>query len=185
MGSWGESAYGEEHAESVVLAVAVAAGEAAVQFDDAVERAIAVITTDGSRFQTIQVFSRVAQRVSAVQSNVFRFTRDVNMTIVGINFATLSGSTCATNRKLTIACGGSAAVPPGGAAITLGNVMTAGDSLTKFTSNDSLLRHETAHTWQWAFLGAFTFSAMWLAGGGAVCSNPIERAAGIKGVNVG
>ena len=35
-GSWGESAGGEEHAEPVVVAVAVAAGEAAVEFDDPV-----------------------------------------------------------------------------------------------------------------------------------------------------
>lgn len=35
-GSWGEAAGGEEHAESVVVAVAVAAGEAAVEFDDPV-----------------------------------------------------------------------------------------------------------------------------------------------------
>ena len=35
-GSWGESAGGEEHAEPVVVAVAEAAGEAAVQFDDPV-----------------------------------------------------------------------------------------------------------------------------------------------------
>lgn len=37
-GSWGESAGGEEHAEAVVVAVAVAAGEAAVQLDDPVHR---------------------------------------------------------------------------------------------------------------------------------------------------
>jgi hypothetical protein len=36
-GSWGESAGGEEHAEAVVLAVAIAAGEAAVELDDPVE----------------------------------------------------------------------------------------------------------------------------------------------------
>ena len=35
-GSWGESAGGEEHAEPVVVAVAEAAGEAAVQLDDPV-----------------------------------------------------------------------------------------------------------------------------------------------------
>ena len=35
-GSWGESAGGEEHAEAVVVAVAVAAGEAAVELDDPV-----------------------------------------------------------------------------------------------------------------------------------------------------
>lgn len=35
-GSWGESAGGEEHAEPVVVPVAVAAGEAAVEFDDPV-----------------------------------------------------------------------------------------------------------------------------------------------------
>ena len=35
-GSWGESAGGEEHAEPVVVAVAEAAGEAAVKFDDPV-----------------------------------------------------------------------------------------------------------------------------------------------------
>ena len=37
-GSWGESAGGEEHAEPVVVAVAEAAGEAAVEFDDPVHR---------------------------------------------------------------------------------------------------------------------------------------------------
>ena len=37
-GSWGESAGGEEHAEAVVLAVAIAAGEAAVELDDPVDR---------------------------------------------------------------------------------------------------------------------------------------------------
>ena len=37
-GSWGEAAGGEEHAEAVVVAVAVAAGEAAVQLDDPVHR---------------------------------------------------------------------------------------------------------------------------------------------------
>ena len=37
-GSVGESAGGEEHAEPVVLAVAVAAGEASVQLDDPVDR---------------------------------------------------------------------------------------------------------------------------------------------------
>ena len=37
-GSWGEPAGGEEHAEAVVVAVAVAAGEAAVQLDDPVHR---------------------------------------------------------------------------------------------------------------------------------------------------
>jgi len=36
-GSWGEAAGGEEHAESVVVAVAVAAGEAAMQLDDPVD----------------------------------------------------------------------------------------------------------------------------------------------------
>ena len=35
-GSWGEPAGGEEHAEPVVVAVAEAAGEAAVQLDDPV-----------------------------------------------------------------------------------------------------------------------------------------------------
>lgn len=35
MGSWGESAGGEEHAEPVVVAVAAAACEAAVELDDA------------------------------------------------------------------------------------------------------------------------------------------------------
>ena len=35
-GSWGESAGGEEHAEPVVVPVAVAAGEAAVELDDPV-----------------------------------------------------------------------------------------------------------------------------------------------------
>ena len=36
-GSWGESAGGEEHAEPVVVPVAVAAGEAAVELDDPVD----------------------------------------------------------------------------------------------------------------------------------------------------
>lgn len=36
-GSWCEAAGGEEHAEAVVLAVAVAACEAAVELDDAVD----------------------------------------------------------------------------------------------------------------------------------------------------
>ena len=39
-GSWGESAGGEEHAEPVVVAVAEAAGEAAVQFDDPVPASV-------------------------------------------------------------------------------------------------------------------------------------------------
>jgi hypothetical protein len=45
----GEAAGGEEHAGAVVVAVAVAAGEAAVQFDDAVDRfgAAVVRATDG------------------------------------------------------------------------------------------------------------------------------------------
>ena len=42
-GSWGESAGGEEHAEPVVVAVAEAAGEAAVQFDDPVHRLSAAV----------------------------------------------------------------------------------------------------------------------------------------------
>ncbi len=37
VGSWGEASCGEEHAEAVVVQVAVAAGEAAVEFDDAVD----------------------------------------------------------------------------------------------------------------------------------------------------
>lgn len=37
-GSWGEAAGGEEHAEAVVVAVAVAAGEAAMELDDPVHR---------------------------------------------------------------------------------------------------------------------------------------------------
>ena len=37
-GSGGEAAGGEEHAEAVVVSVAVAAGEAAVELDDAVDR---------------------------------------------------------------------------------------------------------------------------------------------------
>ena len=37
-GSWGEAAGGEEHAEAVVVPVAVAAGEAPVQLDDPVHR---------------------------------------------------------------------------------------------------------------------------------------------------
>lgn len=36
-GLWGEASGGEEHAEAVVLSVAVAAGEAAVEFDDSVD----------------------------------------------------------------------------------------------------------------------------------------------------
>jgi hypothetical protein len=36
VGSWGEAAGGEEHAQRVVVAVAVAAGEAAVELDDPV-----------------------------------------------------------------------------------------------------------------------------------------------------
>lgn len=38
MGSWGEAADGEEHAEAVVVPVAVAAGEVPVGFNDAVDR---------------------------------------------------------------------------------------------------------------------------------------------------
>lgn len=37
-GSWGEAASGEEHAEAVVVAVAEPSGEAAVEFDDPVDR---------------------------------------------------------------------------------------------------------------------------------------------------
>ena len=37
-GSWGEAAGGEEHAEAVVVPVAIAAGEAPVQLDDSVDR---------------------------------------------------------------------------------------------------------------------------------------------------
>lgn len=40
-GSWGEAASGEEHAETVVVAVAEPSGEAAVVFDDPVGRAVA------------------------------------------------------------------------------------------------------------------------------------------------
>ena len=36
-GIWGEASGGEEHSESVVVEVAVAAGEAAVEFDDSVD----------------------------------------------------------------------------------------------------------------------------------------------------
>jgi hypothetical protein len=53
-----------------------------------------------------------------------------------------------------------------------------GRSETDARSDVQFMVHETNHATQWAVLGPPLFMTIWVLGGGAVCANPLEGAAG-------
>ncbi|MBX3089153.1 MAG: hypothetical protein KF772_01045 [Cryobacterium sp.] len=106
-------------------------------------------------------------------------------TLVGLFVVTVGGGfgDCkgAPDDKYVLVCGGNWMIP-GSAGLTIGNVVMTGQPASQAiaSENGAWLNHELYHTTQWA-RGGWDWGVSWIEGGGPVCSNPQEEAAGTAG----